>query len=140
MWARKAMPGSEYFGALSYGAFLMSFGIILLNFGKASDERPDTVYQVCAIVMCLMSCFIAYTAQYVHVKTDSRGLAYDLLVGLHMSVSASVASAILVDTWPVSEALEPIRGNRVAVVLSIAQFLVFAALMRGMMARPTATP
>lgn len=137
MWARKVMPGSEYFGALSYGAFLMSFGIILLKFGQANDERPDTVYQVCAIVMCLMSCFIAYTAQYVHVKTDSRGLAYNLLVGLHMSVSASVASAILVDTWPVSEALEPMRGNRVAVVLSIAQFLVVSALLRGMMARPT---
>lgn len=127
------MPSSEYFGALSYGAFLMSFGIILLKFGQANDERPDTVYQVCAVVMCLMSCFIAYTAQYVHVKTDSRGLAYDLLVGLHMSVSASVASAVIVETWPVSAALEPYRGNRVAIVLPIALLLVFAAVARGVM-------
>ena len=133
LWARAAMPASEYFGALSYGAFLMSFGIILLKFGEAVDERPDWVYQVCAIVMCLMSCGVAYTAQFVHVKTESRGLTYDLLLALHMAVSASVAAAVMVDTWPFSAALEPYRGHRVAIVLPVAHLLVAAAVAYGML-------
>ena len=97
VWAQPALPASEYFGALSYGAFLMSFGITVVGFAKASTDRPDWVYRLCAVVMCLMSCGVAYAAQYLHVETTSHGYTYDLLVWLHMVVSVSVAAAF---AWP----------------------------------------
>ena len=90
---------------------------------QASDERPDTVYQVCGSSLCLMSCFIAYTAQYVHIGRLAR-------IGLRPAGwyaherSASMASAILVDMARVRGGTP--RGHRVAIVLSV-QFLVFGA-------------
>lgn len=91
---------SDYFDALQYGAFLMSFGVALVHFAKMDENRSVFTYQVSAVVMCLLAALSAFLVNFAYRFKPSRvRWLYHVLTLVQTTVALTVSFAVIMDIY-----------------------------------------